>query len=59
LGDSLWFAFHNFPLTNMHPHAEHAAEAAGAQGEFWTMHDLLFENQSLSMLKIFLDMQQP
>jgi protein-disulfide isomerase len=48
LGDSLCFAFRNFPLANMHPHAENAAEAAeaaGAQGEFWGMHDLLFENQ--------------
>jgi protein-disulfide isomerase len=48
LGDDLLFAFRNFPLTNIHPHAEHAAEAAeaaGAQGNFWGMHDLLFENQ--------------
>src|ERR1700731_4555068 len=48
LGDNLCFAFRNFPLTNMHPHAEHAAEAAeaaGAQGMFWEMHDVLFENQ--------------
>ena len=48
LGDDLCFAFRNFPLTNVHPHAEHAAEAAeaaGAQGSFWEMHDLLFENQ--------------
>jgi protein-disulfide isomerase len=32
----------------MHPHAESAAETAefaGAQGKFWEMHDLLFENQ--------------
>ena len=38
-----------FPLTTIHPHAEHAAEAAeagAAQGNFWEMHDLLFENQS-------------
>jgi protein-disulfide isomerase len=49
LGDDLLFAFRNFPLTNIHPHAEHAAEAAeaaGDQGNFWGMHDLLFENQS-------------
>jgi protein-disulfide isomerase len=49
LGDDLLFAFRNFPLTNVHPHAEHAAEAAEAAGEqrnFWGMHDLLFENQS-------------
>jgi protein-disulfide isomerase len=48
LGDDLLFAFRNFPLTNIHPHAEHAAEAAeaaGKQGNFWGMHDLLFENQ--------------
>jgi protein-disulfide isomerase len=49
LGDRLCFAFRNFPLANMHPHAEHAAEAAeaaGAQGHFWEMHDALFENQN-------------
>ena len=48
LGDSLCFAFRHFPLTNVHPHAEHAAEAAeaaGTQGRFWFMHDALFENQ--------------
>jgi protein-disulfide isomerase len=48
LGDDLLFGFRNFPLTNIHPHSEHAAEsaeAAGAQGNFWGMHDVLFENQ--------------
>jgi protein-disulfide isomerase len=48
LGDQLCFAFRNFPLVNAHPNAEHAAEAAeaaGGQGVFWQMHDLLFENQ--------------
>ena len=48
LGDRLCFAFRNFPLVNSHPYAEHAAEAAeaaGAQGHFWEMHDLLYENQ--------------
>lgn len=48
LGDDLLFAFRNFPLTQIHPHSEHvseAAEAAGARGNFWAMHDLLFENQ--------------
>jgi protein-disulfide isomerase len=48
LGDRLCFAFRNFPLVNSHPHAQHAAEAAeaaGTQGKFWGMHDLLFENQ--------------
>jgi len=40
--------FRHFPLEEVHPHALHAAlavEAAGAQGRFWEMHDLLFENQ--------------
>ena len=48
LGGLLCFAFRNFPLTTVHPHAEQAAEAAeaaGAQGKFWEMHDTLFENQ--------------
>jgi protein-disulfide isomerase len=46
--DELSFAFRNFPLTQMHPHAAQAAEAAeaaGAQGRFWEMHDMLYENQ--------------
>jgi protein-disulfide isomerase len=48
MGDRLRFAFRHFPLAQMHPHAERAAEAAeaaGAQGRFWEMHDLLFEHQ--------------
>ena len=48
LGHRLCFALRNFPLTNSHPHAEHAAEAAeaaGGQGKFWEMHDMLYENQ--------------
>lgn len=49
LGDSLVFAFRNFPLTEIHPHALRAAlaaEAADAQGKFWEMHELLFKRQS-------------
>jgi len=48
LGARLRFVFRNFPLTQIHPEAEHAAEAAeaaGAQGAFWQMHDRLFERQ--------------
>jgi protein-disulfide isomerase len=40
--------FRNFPLSELHSHAESAAETAefaGARGKFWEMHDLLFENQ--------------
>jgi protein-disulfide isomerase len=47
-GNLFRFAFRNFPLMQIHPHAEHAAEAAeaaGAQGKFWEMHDTLFEHQ--------------
>src|SRR5258708_25707255 len=48
LGDRLRFVFRNFPLTQSHPHAQHAAEAAEAaagQDKFWEMHDRLFERQ--------------
>jgi protein-disulfide isomerase len=40
--------FRHFPVTDRHPHAERAAEAAeaaAAQGRFWEMHDLLFAHQ--------------
>ena len=43
------FVFRNFPLEEAHPHAllaAEAAEAAGAQGKFWPMYDLLFRNQA-------------
>ncbi|MES2459839.1 MAG: DsbA family protein, partial [Armatimonadota bacterium] len=46
----------NFPLADIHPHAEHAAEAAeaaGAQKRFWGMHNALYEHQkSLGDTKI-------
>jgi len=48
MGARLRFVFRNFPITTSHRHAEQAAEAAeaaAAQGWFWQMHDLLFENQ--------------
>jgi protein-disulfide isomerase len=40
--------YRHFPNEAAHPHAlfaAQAAEAAGAQGKFWEMHDLLFDNQ--------------
>jgi len=47
-GKRLGFVFRNFPLNEIHPNAETAAEAAefaGAQQRFWEMHDGIFENQ--------------
>jgi protein-disulfide isomerase len=47
LGTTLRFVYRHFPLTNLHPHAERAAEAAeaaGAQGKFWELHDWIFEH---------------
>lgn len=47
-GDRIQFAFRNFPLTEIHDNAmlaAQAAEAAGAQDRYWSMHDLLFETQ--------------
>lgn len=46
--DSVRLVFRHFPLTNVHPHAELAAEtaeAASEHGRFWEMHDWLFEHQ--------------
>jgi protein-disulfide isomerase len=47
-GDELRYVLRHLPLIDLHPHAELAAwatEAAGAQGRFWEMHDLLFQHQ--------------
>jgi Na+/H+ antiporter NhaA len=44
----LRYVWRHLPLTDVHPHAQmaaEAAEAAGAQGRFWEMHDLLFAHQ--------------
>ena len=48
LAGRLLFAFRHFPLRDVHPDAQRAAEAseaAAAQGAFWPMHDLLFESR--------------
>jgi protein-disulfide isomerase len=48
-GDRIQFAFHHFPLTQLHSHAleaSSAAAAAGLQGKFWEMHNMLYEKQS-------------
>lgn len=48
LGERLRFVFRQYPYAKLHPQAEpaaEAAEAAGAQGRFWEMHDMLFRHQ--------------
>ncbi len=48
-GGDVAFVYRHFPLTTIHANAEfaaRAAEAAGRQGKFWEMHDLLFEKQA-------------
>jgi protein-disulfide isomerase len=47
--DQIIFQFRNLPLTSIHQNAfagARAAEAAAAQGKFWEMHDVLYQNQS-------------
>ena len=49
LGERLRLVYRHFPLSDVHPDAERAAEAAeaaAAQGRFWEMHDALFEKQA-------------
>lgn len=50
IGNDMRFVFRHMPLTQIHPMAQlaaEAAEAAGAQGKFWPMHDAIYENQDL------------
>jgi protein-disulfide isomerase len=47
-GEEMRFVFRHFPRSEIHPHASvaaQAAEAAGAQGKYWEMHDVLFRHQ--------------
>ena len=43
--EKMYFVFRNFPLREIHPHAQHVGEAAATQDKFWQMHDYLFEHQ--------------
>lgn len=48
-GDRLLFVYRHFPVTQVHPHSQQAAEAAeaaGSQGLFWQMHERLLANQA-------------
>ena len=56
--DSVRFVFRNFPIAQLHPHAEQAAEAAeaaGVQGKFWPMYELLLQPASRLDLDSVLD----
>jgi protein-disulfide isomerase len=49
-GEHVRLVYRHLPLVDLHPFAApaaEAAEAAGAQGKFWEMHDALFENQDM------------
>lgn len=55
----LRFVFRNFPLTEIHPFAEPAAELAefaASYGKFWEMHDLLYEHQQDLSLDLFVEL---
>jgi protein-disulfide isomerase len=46
--ETVRLVYRHFPVTTAHPHAAiaaEAAEAAGAQGKFWQMHDMILSNQ--------------
>lgn len=48
-GGKVYFVFKNFPLSQIHQNAipsARAAEAAGKQGKYWQMHDILYEKQA-------------
>ena len=59
--DRLRFVFRHFPLTEIHPHAEPAAETAelaGFSGRFWQMHNLIYENQQRLNLPTLIQLGQ-
>jgi protein-disulfide isomerase len=60
-GKRLALVFRNFPLTQIHPWAEPAAEVAefaAKYDKFWQMHDQLFENQSRLSNALFLELAE-
>jgi len=60
-GRQLRFVYRHFPLTQIHPMAEPAAEAAefvGANGRFWEMHNAIFENQPRLSLPLLAELAQ-
>ena len=60
-GKRLAFVFRNFPMNQIHPDAEDAAETAefaAAQNRFWEMHDAIFENQDALGRPLLLDLAE-
>jgi protein-disulfide isomerase len=60
-GKRLGFVFRNFPLSQIHPNAEGAAETAefaAAHERFWEMHDGIFENQESLGLPLLLELAE-
>jgi protein-disulfide isomerase len=60
-GKRLAFVFRNFPLSQMHPNAESAAETAefaDAHQRFWQMHDGIFENQQNLGMPLFVELAE-
>jgi protein-disulfide isomerase len=60
-GKQLRFVFRNFPLNEIHPNAEAAAESAefaAAHRRFWEMHDGIFENQSNIGIPLLLELSE-
>jgi protein-disulfide isomerase len=56
-GKQLRFVFRHFPMSQIHPNAEAAAESAeyaGVHGRFWEMHDGIYENQDRLGLPLLL-----
>jgi len=58
-GDKMCFIFRHFPMSEAHPTAEMAAQAAefaATHNSFWEMHDLLYTNQEPITLYRLLDL---
>src|SRR5438045_4122157 len=60
-GKRLGFVFRNFPLNEIHPNAESAAETAefaAKHDRFWPMHDLIFEHQAELAADMLIDLAE-
>jgi protein-disulfide isomerase len=60
-GKKLRFVFRNFPLREIHPNAEPAAESAefaAANEKYWEIHDGIYENQDAIGMPLFVELAQ-